>query len=415
MDWLTLKNTANYDESKAGGDTLPDPLAMPGGARVTSASEWRLTRRLKVLGLFESHMYGKVPAPIQIEPTVVEASDNALGGIARRRQVTIGFAGHPGGPKLNVLIYTPRAATSASPCFLGLSFYGNHTTTHEPEVILSDGWMRPTGQGVVDNKATEAARGTSEKAWPMEQIIRRGYAVATLYYGDADPDFDDGFKNGVHTLFHDADAPRQPDNPSSITAWAWSLSRVMDYLVTVPEIDAKRVCLTGHSRLGKTSLWAGATDERFALVVSNNSGCGGASLSRRNYGETLYILTKVMPHWFCGRCAKWAETVEQIPVDPQIPVDQHMLMALIAPRPLFISSAQDDTWCDPKGEYLSGYHASGVYRLFGHDGLASRKWPAVGEKVMSRIGYQMRAGGHAITPEDWQVHLDFADRHLGKP
>jgi hypothetical protein len=394
----------NYDEAKVGDYTLPDPLLNADGTRVTSAEDWRQRRRAEVLDLFETHMYGRILPPRPQRAQVLEKSGNALGGKATRLQVAIEFDSMPG-VRLNLLLYLPNVHDGPVPCFLGLNFFGNAAASNETEVFMTDAWMREAPH-VKDHRLTPASRGVQAARWPAEQIIDAGFAMATVYYGDIDPDFDDGFKNGVHPFFHDPAKPRSLDDAASIGAWAWGLSRTMDFLQTLTEIDPRRVCLTGHSRLGKTALWAGATDERFALVVSNSAGCGGPALSRRNFGESLAVMTRAFPHWLCTRAQQMAFTPDQFPLD------QHMLVALIAPRPVFVSSKSEDLWCDPKGEFLGAMHADSVYRLLTGQGCDAKQMPAVDEAVMSRIGYLLRPGPHEITPEDWAVHLAFAKRHL---
>ncbi len=400
---------ANYDESQVGEYTLPDPLVMLDGSPVTDADTWRAKRRGEVLSLFQTHMYGKSPGP-HPGTLIRELSAPAAiaDGLGTRREARVLFTGREEDGYMDILLYLPARAQGPVPVFASLNFMGNHAIRDDPAITLCTSWLPDRYPGVVDNRATEASRGTGASRWAVERILERGYGLATAYYGDLDPDFDDGFQNGIHPLFYREGQTRpDPDQWGSIGASAWGLSRILDYLETCPEVDASRIAIMGHSRLGKASLWAGAQDERFALVISNNSGCGGASLSRRNYGETVWRINTVFPHWFCLNFRRYNDN------EAALPVDQHMLIALMAPRPVYIASAVEDKWADPKGEFLSGVHATPVYELFGHKGLYGDQ-PPVDQPVMNRIGYHVRSGGHDVLPYDWERYMDFADMHLRK-
>ena len=420
----------NYNEAKMPAFTLPDPLMTDAGRPVTDAKIWWEQRRPEILALYESEMYGRTPgfsqahAELLRNPRIEVRAEkkNALNGKAIRREVRLHFTNKADGPFIDVLLYLPAAAKRPVPAFMMLNFAGNHAITDEPDVLLCESWMPlENDKTAVHHRSTANSRGATKSRWPIEMIIDRGYALATACYNDMDPDYDDGFQNGFHPYFYKTGQTRPaPNEWGSIGAWAWGLSRILDYLETEPAVDAKKVAVSGHSRLGKTSLWAGAQDQRFAIVIANNSGFGGASLSKRKYGETVGLLTYVRPQWFCGNFDYYSDN------ESALPFDQHELIALIAPRPVYLAVAESDRSADPKGEYLSALNADAVYRLLGTKGIGNfpekdkvvRKgnmiydtpFPPINQSIGETIGFHIRTGGHDVTDFDWEQCLNFSDR-----
>jgi hypothetical protein len=402
----------NQDEAQVGSLPIPDPLTCEDGSKVTTKEQWLEKRRPELFKLFETEMYGRNPDK-KLEGGRMEVlleNKQALEGKATQRLVRIYFT-KADLPHLDVLVYLPNAASKDKPAgmFVGLNFGGNHAVTEDPAIPVPQGWFRNNKEsGVTDNRATEKSRGKDALRWPFAEVIARGYGVATAYYGDLDPDFDDGFQNGVQPLFYkEGQTKPEADEWGSIGAWAWGLSRIADYLVTLPEVDDKRLAVLGHSRLGKTSLWAGAQDSRFSIVISNNSGAGGAALSKRHFGETVNKLNSNFPHWFNGNFKKYSMN------EAALPIDQHELIALCAPRPVYVASATEDLWADPKGEFLGAKLAEPVYALFGKKGLGVSEPPAPDVSVGEVLGYHNRTGKHDILLFDWEKYMDFADKNWG--
>lgn len=402
----------NYDESLVPEYTLPKLLYMSYGAKVTFNSQWSRDRRNEILGTFEQEMYGRRPGkPEAVEYVTTSVKKDAFGGKAIRKEVTIRLTDIGPGFDLHVLIFLPADAKGSVPVFLGYNFNGNHSIDPDPGITLSKAWMRTEmGVGFENHRATEEARGISSRRWPVETILSRGYGLVTLYYGDIEPDHPEGWMDGIraHINQDQKGEKLELEDWSAISAWAWGLSRVLDYLETDEAVDAAKVSVMGHSRLGKTSLWAGASDTRFAITISNDSGCGGAALSRRAFGETVERINTRFPHWFCANFKKYNGN------EGELPMDQHMLIALMAPRPVYVASAEEDLWADPNGEFLSAKHASPAYELFYKKGVGVETQPELNQPVGNYIGYHIRTGKHDVTDFDWEQYLNFADRHLNK-
>lgn len=350
---------------------LPDPLHFQNGEPVAAPADWQ-RRRTELLELFRRHVYGHAPVgrPDDLTFAVLETHTDALDGAATRKQIEIRF----GGFAFDLKLLIPNAATRPAPCFV-----------------------------FANNRSALSADAVETEFWPAADIIARGYATAVFDMGQLDPDFDDGFKNGVHGLYDDE---RGSDSWGTIAAWAWGAQRVMDYLQTDTDVDADKIALVGHSRGGKAALWAGAQDERFGLVVSNNSGCSGAALARGNQGETIAAINDRFPHWFCENYKNYNDR------ENELPLDQHQLLALVAPRLLYVASASEDSWADPQAEFSAAVAASPVYELLGETGLPDLTSPATNVAMLSgRIGYHRREGKHDLTRFDWMRFLDFADAH----
>jgi len=370
----------------------------------TTREHWESVRRPELRSLFEHHVYGRVPSDLGAPAFEIESTRaDALGGLATRRIVRVTLPRHPAWAGIEVMVYVPNDRSRPAPCFVGLNFGGNHAVSPEPDVPVSTRWMRASRDGrVVDHRATEVGRGASSSRWPLQTILGHGFALATAYYGDVEPDHPEGWRDGLRGAVGAAAAAR--GEWGAIAAWAQGLRLIADYLATDPAIDAGRLAVIGHSRLGKTALWAGAQDPRFGLVVSNDSGEGGAALMRRPVGETTARITSTFPHWFTSTYTDYAD-------DPsRCPVDQHMLIALIAPRRAYVASAIEDTWADPEGEFLAALCATPAWALYGLEGVGVVDWPAVDTPVGRCVGYHVRTGRHDLTAYDWARYLDFAER-----
>lgn len=393
----------NYDEQLVPMTTIPDPLISLTGKKIETPFDWEQFGRPEVAAFFEKEVYGTAPgAPEQFTYTVLEENDTALNRKAKRKQVKVTVGEGSKTLEFTLLLYLPKNVARA-PVFLGYNFYGNHTIHDDPKINIPTAWsMNDEEIGVSDNKPSAASRGKRSHRWAVEKMLNEGYGLVTLYYGEIDPDKND-LTDGVHALYQDKTHERGDSDWGSIAAWAWGLSRAMDYLQTEEGADASRVIVFGHSRLGKAALWAGATDPRFAAVISNDSGCGGAALSRRKFGETVAQINTSFPHWFSTNFRKYNEK------EDTLPADQHQLLALIAPRPLYVASAEDDNWADPRGEYLAAHYASPVYGLYGKKGIVSPEMPDIDSPIHQTVGYHIRSGGHDVTAYDWEQFIKWAN------
>ncbi len=393
---------------------LPDALVAGDGSRVTTKEQWLTKRVPELRALFQHYMYGARPEPRAVSGKIIREDKAALGGKATLREVLVdcGLAA-----PVQLLVVVPNGLAKPAPCFLGMNFYGNYQLLDDPKIQLVRGWIRESFPGAEPNRAAEAGRGKQVETWAIEQTIARGYAFASFYSGDVVPD-DKALAEEALKAFRKPGTERGPADTATIMAWSWGFSRMLDYLLIVPEIDGKRVAVVGHSRNGKTALVAAAFDERIALAIPSQAGCGGTAPSRpapelvvpqangRPTAETVEVINKAFPHWFSGN-------FKSFDAEPaRLPFDQHELIALCAPRPVLLSNATEDKWANPAGQFDLLRAADPVYRLVAGDGVGAGKMPEVGKLLDSRLGYFIREGKHSMTTPDWKVWLDYADKWL---
>jgi (4-O-methyl)-D-glucuronate---lignin esterase len=386
---------------------LPDPLVTLNGERVTTKQQWVEKRQPELKELFQYYMYGYAPpAPDKVGAAVDWTEPKAFGGKATMKEITISF-GPPDTPKIHLLLVVPNARKRPAPVFVGMNFHGNHALVNDPAVRLPTVWVPDKAAGAKDNRATEAGRGTEVDVWALEQSIDRGYAVATFYCGDVDPDRPD-VREGIQPHLRKPGQEPGPHDWGTIAAWAWGISRAVDYLQTDRDLDKDRIAVVGHSRLGKTALLAGAFDERIALVIPLQAGCGGTAPSRTDSkdAETVKAINEHFPHWFDGTFKEFNDQPDKLPLD------QNCLAALVAPRPLLYCNAVEDKWANPQGQFEMLKSADAVYRLLGAGGLETKQMPEVGQLSDGTLGYYIRPGKHSMTKGDWKVFLDYADKHL---
>jgi hypothetical protein len=385
----------------------PDPLMMFNGERVQTAEQWNSRRRPEVKALFQHYMYGYLPpAPGKVAFSCDLEDRCFFGGKATLKEVTIEF-GPPQTPRIHLLLVVPNARQRPAPVFLGMNFCGNHTLVDDPRIAVPKSWMYPQHTGGKSDRASEAGRGKQSDVWALADSIDRGYAVATFYNGDIDPDRPDR-REGIQPHLRRLGETPGPHDWGTIAAWAWGLHRAVDYLVTDSDIDKNRIAVVGHSRLGKTALVAAAFDERIALAMPHQAGCGGTAPSRGKVGESVKQINDHFPHWFNGTFKEFNNQPDRLPFD------QHCLVALVAPRPVLFTNATEDTWANPEGQFQVLRAADPVYRLLGVEGLGVQEMPSVGRLVDSRLGYWIRPGKHSMGKEDWRIFWAFADKHLAK-
>jgi (4-O-methyl)-D-glucuronate---lignin esterase len=384
---------------------LPDPLVMFDGTTVTTKEQWAEKRRPELKALFQHYMYGTIPPPTPVTAKVLHKDTRAFGGKATLREVALSaLRGH----EFRLLVVVPNGRKGPAACFVGPNFSGNHTLVDDPKVAVPGGWMYPGRPGVKDNRATEAGRGTQKDVWNLEQSVERGYAVATFYNGDIDPDRPD-VRGGIRPLL-----PKGLET-ATIACWVWGIHRAVDYLTTLKgEVDPKRIAAVGHSRLGKTALLAAAFDERIAMAIPLQAGTGGSAPSRpigphADKAESVKRINTSFPHWF-------NTAFKQFNDDPtRLPFDQHCLVALCAPRSVLFPNAEEDLWANPEGQFEVLRAADPVYRFLGAGGLDAKSVPSPGKLADGRLGYFIRAGKHSMTLEDWRAIWDYADKQLEKP
>jgi hypothetical protein len=395
----------NYNEDSVGIYSLPPLLVCNDGTTVTTSKQWINKRRPELLKLVETIQYGKMPAvPATLQYDVFDKGTPAFSGKAIRKQVTIYLSGDTATHKMNLLIYLPANARKKAPLLLNISFSAPNQIAADSGVLMGNLWTKE-GQRIKADKPLPNGK------MNIEQFIDAGFGFATVYYGDIEPDFKQGIQHGIRGYYLKPGQTTVAANEwGAISAWAWGLSRAMDYFEKDKQIDSKRIALQGASRLGKTVLWAGIHDERFKLVIASISGEGGAAIARRNYGETIQHITDTSRYYyqFAPAYHSYANNVQALPFDA------HALVALMAPRPLLLQTGSTDYWSDPKGELLAATAAAPVYNLFGKTAPATAVMPAAGSTalLLNDVGYYMHDGGHTVLPEDWKLFITYLQKYL---
>lgn len=397
-----------YSEKDVPPYDIHDVLTTLKGKKVTTVAQWEKLRRPEILKTLSTEMYGFTPtSKVKVKTKIIEINKKAINGKATRKQIELTFIKNKKELKVQVLVYFPNKKDKPAPAFAILNFCGNQSIEADSVIVISETLKKEFDKTVLRTRNPRTVRGGDANIYPIERIIDNGLGFATAWYGDFDPDYYDGFENGVHGLLHKKGQKHGPNDWGSLGAWAWGLSRILDYLETDKDFDATKVAVIGHSRNAKAAIWAAAQDRRFAMCIPNNSGCGGTALMKRIYGETASSLNRRFPHWMCENFKKYINN------EDSLTIDSYDLIGLIAPRPLYIGSAEGDQWADPHGEFLGMLYAQPVYQLYGIKKFPYDTMTPLGFKVIkSQIGYHYRTGYHALTPFDWEAYIEFAKFHF---
>lgn len=399
-------------EQLAESSAPPDPLRMQDGEAVKTKNDWTNKRRPELLRLAQHYMYGFAPdKPEKVTVKELFRDGMALGGKATLREVELKF-GADQKAGLRLLIATPNKASGQVRSFVAVNFCGNHAAIKHPQIAIPQQWIYESCTGDKSHKASEADRGRQTDVWCIEELIDRGYALATFYGGDLDTDNNE-MSDGLYSHFYKPGQTKATANDwGYIAACAWGLSRAADYLETQSDFDPKRIAVTGHSRHGKAALWAGATDERFAIVIPHQSGTGGMAMSRDNDQETVKRINEHFPHWFCDNFVAFGAN------EKKLPIDQHCIVALCAPRPVLDTEGIQDKWANYDAAWRSLQGADAVYKLLGCKGLVSKTpveedQPFSAENFGELVQYR-RDEKHVLNGDYWKRILDFADRWYGE-
>ena len=388
--------------------SLPDPLVMFNGDKVTTPQQWFQQRRPELRQLFQHYMYGFLPP---VPPKTSFLNDGIytdfLGGRATLKLITI-QVGPEGAPRIQLMVIIPNQHNGPVPLFLGMNFCGNHALIADPRIPVARGWVYDSCKGCTNGQATDLGRGSQAVDWPIEQILSRGYGFAAFCSSDVDSDRKD-VSEGIYAWlakYWKDSSLAVPANRGTVAAWAWGFHRCVDYLVQDPAVDGRRIAVVGHSRNGKTALLAAAMDDRIALAIPLQAGCGGTAPNRGKVGESVKRINTAFPHWFNATFKEFNDEPERLPFD------QNALVALCAPRPVLFSNAQDDQWANPAGQFEVLQAADPVYRFLGAGGLEAKSMPEPGKLSDGVLAYYIRPGKHSMTHQDWGAFLDFADRHF---